>query len=146
MRKPVTVSQRLLMTALAFAVAAPLVGCGEERQPRTNLDRPALPIVIGAIVSKDSVRVSPNSVGAGSIDLVVTNRSTKARSITLKLIDGAGESVALETTPISAGENTTAQADLETGTYELRAGSGVKPALIRVGQARPSSQDELLTP
>lgn len=147
MRKPANVSQRLLVTALALVAAAPLAGCGDKRERRSNLDRPALPIVVGAIVTKDTIRVSPDSIGAGEIDLVVTNRSTKARSITLESIDGGGTSaVALETTPISAGENSRAQANLEPGTYELRAGDDIEPAVIRVGPDRPSSQDELLTP
>jgi len=148
MRNPATVNQRLLAPVLALAIAVAVAGCGEKRPPRTNVERPALPVVIGAIVTPDQVRVSPNSIGAGTVDVLVTNKSGKAQQITLELIDGTGgkDSIALETSPISAGENTRAQAVLETGTYELSAGDGVKPAVIHVGEERPSSQNELLTP
>lgn len=148
MRKPANVSQRLLVPALVLAMVVAVAGCGEKRPPRTNVERPALPVVIGAIVTPDQVRISPNSIGAGTVDVLVSNKSGKAQRITLELIDGTGgeDSIALETSPISAGENTRAQAALEPGTYELRAGDGIKPAVVHVGEERPSSQNELLTP
>ena len=134
--------------AAALIGLATLAGCGEKRQPRANVDRPALPAAISVLLTKDGIRMSPASIGGGPIELIISNRSGKPREIVLETVDAPGGdagAVALRTTPISDGETSQAQAVVEEGAYELRAGEGLS-AELEVTAARPSAQNELLIP
>lgn len=134
--------------AAVLVGAAALAGCGEKREPRANVDRPALPVSISVLLTKDAVRMSPRSVGGGPVELIISNRSGKPREIVLETADAPGGEVgevALRTTPISDGETSQAQALVEPGAYELRAGDGLT-ASLEVTAARPSAQNELLVP
>lgn len=134
--------------AAVLVGAAALAGCGEKREPRANVDRPALPVSISVLLTKDAVRMSPRSVGGGPVELIISNRSGKPREIVLETVDAPGGdagAVALRTTPISDGETSQAQALVEPGAYELRAGDGLT-ASLEVTAARPSAQNELLVP
>lgn len=127
---------------LCLTVAAGSTGCGEKRERRNSTPRPALPIVLGTVVTKDKIRVSPTQFGAGQVEVLVSNRSGRPRRITIR---GNG-SVALTTTPISDGETSKAQTILKPGVYELNAGAGIPAAKLVVGPERPSSGGELITP
>jgi|GEM_PF-1753256 len=127
---------------LCLTVAVLGSGCGTKSARRDSTPRPALPIVVSALVTKNQIRVAPAEFGAGAIEVLVANRSGKPRRIVL---NGNG-TVALSTTPISDGESSKAQTILKPGTYTLNAGAGIPAAKLRVGPERPSSQGELITP
>lgn len=133
---------RVASITLCLAVAAVGTGCGTKKERRANVTRPALPVVVATLVTKDEIRLSPAEFGAGAVEVLVSNRSGKPRRITVK---GNG-AAALATTPISDGETSKAQAILEPGVYTVDAGTGVTPAKLVVGPQRPSSQNELITP
>lgn len=136
--------RKVLTAVLLLTVAAGAAsGCGEERQPRKNAWRSALPVGVSVLLSNDSIRVDPQTIGAGQLDLMIANRTTNGRPLVLVRRDG-GE-VALRTPMIAAGEATSAGVIVEPGSYELRSGS-LQSTELTVGPQRPSSQNQLQTP
>jgi hypothetical protein len=141
-RKPAA----LAIASIVLVVA--LGGCGDKRQPRKNTPRPALPVIVSVFLSSTDASLAPSKVGAGQIELIITNRSDKARRVKLETLDrpgGTSGSIALRTTPISPGEVTTVQALVKTGAYILGAGYS-RPTKLAVGKPRPNAQSTLLTP
>ncbi len=136
--------RRVLTAALLLTVAAGAAsGCGEERQPRKNAWRPALPAGVSVLMSADAIRVDPQVIGAGQLDLMIANRTANGRPLVLVRSDG-GE-VALRTPMIAAGDATKAGVIVSPGSYELRSGS-LRTTELTVGPERPSSQNQLQTP
>lgn len=136
--------RRVLTAALLVTVTAGVAsGCGEERQPRKNAWRPALPAGVSVLMSAGSIRVDPQTVGAGQLDLMIANRTTNGRPLVLVRRDGGA--VTLRTPMIAAGEATRAGVIVEPGSYELRSGS-LQSTALTVGPQRPSSQNQLQTP
>lgn len=135
-----------VITAVAGVLCAfAASGCGTERQPRANIERPALPVTISVYINKDQIRASPRAIGAGAVELIVANRSGSSRRIVLVGPVG-NRSIALATSPIAPGESATAQTIVETGIYVLRVGPGIRPIRLAIGRPRPGSQNKLLTP
>lgn len=124
-----------------LAGAALLVGaCGEDDFP--NDPRPASPIELTAAIDKNSVSVSPGALGAGLVVLTISNQTDQPTRLTL---DGPTTATSGEIPPGGTG---TIKAPLEQGDYEATAGSdpGIKPAKLKVGPDRPTSQNDLLQP
>lgn len=135
-----------LAAAAAFSLA--LAGCGSEDEDYANDERPPAPIVVTASISDERVSVSPETFGAGPIDLIITNQSGRSHQVTLETDEAAGgkPGIRQETAPINPRDTATVKADVRQGTYAVRAGGGVAPGRITVTGRRPSSQNDLLQP
>ena len=67
-----------------------VAGCGGSEQ-RENELRPPVPVVMTAAVQDDVVRVSPLSVGAGQITLVVSNQTDEPQTVSFETDELGGE-------------------------------------------------------
>jgi hypothetical protein len=132
-----------VLTAGALAVAAS--GCGGK--DFENKPRPAVPVDLTGVIQQNKVTVSPNRVGAGPIIITISNQTKDAHTVTLE-----GERVKERVGPINPLDTATIQQTLMPGDYEVRAGSSVAvpkeiaPATLRIGRARPNSNNRLLLP
>ena len=132
----------LLAGALCLFV---LAGCGSE--DFKNNPRPATPLEITGVIQKDKVTISPDQFGAGPILLTISNQTKEAHTVTLE-----GESLRERVGPINPLDTATIQAKVNSGTYEVRAGSSqavtqeIQPAELDVGESRGDSNDQLLQP
>jgi hypothetical protein len=137
-----------LAAALVLAGAAWLAGCGDT-QPRANDDRPAVPVMMTAAVHDDVVQVSPTSVGAGPITLVVSNQSTRPQRVTFET-DELGARTAgrrASTATIAPQDTGRLTIDARTGRYSVHvADRTIRAASVRIGPPRASGQDRLLLP
>ena len=133
---------RLRAVAIAAIAAAPLLlgACGEDDFP--NNPRPPSPVELTAAIDERSVSVSPTSVGAGLVNVTVSNQTGEPTRLTLEGPTSAS------TNEIPPGGTGSIKANLQEGEYEATAGSevDVRPARINVGPERPTSQNELLQP
>jgi hypothetical protein len=132
--------------ALATGVTVVLVtGCGTP--DFKNEPRPPVPKELTGVITDKQVTISPNKVGAGPIQITVSNQTKDAHTLTLE-----GESVRERVGPINPLDTATIQKTLRTGSYEVRAGSSVavaheiKPATLVIGKPRKDSNNQLLTP
>ena len=128
--------------ALCLLVAMPLLlsACGEDDFP--NEQRPPSPIELTAAIDEKSVSVSPGAIGAGLVNVTISNQTDEPTRLTL---EGPTSETSGEIPPGATGA---IKAALEEGDYEAAAGAEVdiKPATLEVGPTRPSSQNELLQP
>jgi hypothetical protein len=131
---------RLAALAVPAALAGVLLaGCGAEDFP--NNPRVAAPIEVSARVDSDRVQVSPNKFGAGLVNFTVANLSGSPVRFN---VTGPTEASTVEIQP---GAPDYLKMNLKEGTYEVTASKAkIRPATIRVGPDRPSSQNELLEP
>ncbi len=131
-----------LLAALALLA---LAACGDD--DFKDEPRPPVPEVLTGVINARRVIVSPNRVGAGPIQLTISNQSGEARTLTLR-----GASVEERVGPVNPQDTATIQKTLEPGRYELRAGSDesvgrpIEPAVLRIGPRRPASNERLLLP
>jgi hypothetical protein len=122
-----------------------LAGCGSD--DFENNPRPASALEITGVIQKDKVTISPDQFGAGPILLTISNQTKEAHTVTLE-----GESLRERVGPINPLDTATIQANVDTGTYEVRAGSSqavaqeIQPAELDVGESRGDSNDQLLQP
>ena len=122
-----------------------LVSCGGD--DFKNRPRPAAALELTGVIQKDKVTVSPSSFGAGPVLLTISNQTKEAHTVTLE-----GESLRERVGPINPLDTATIQANVESGTYEVRAGSSqavveeIQPAELDVGESRGDSNDQLLLP
>ena len=122
-----------------------LAGCGDD--DFKNKPRPAAALELTGVIQKDKVTVSPSSFGAGPVLLTISNQTKEAHTVTLE-----GESLRERVGPINPLDTATIQANVESGTYEVRAGSSqavveeIQPAELDVGESRGDSNDQLLLP
>lgn len=135
--------RRIVLIALVV-----LAGCGSG-EPRENLPRPPVPVLMTASVDDRVVRVSPRTTGAGPITLVVTNQSSEPQTITFETDELGGESGGRRASspqipPRGTGRLTI---DARTGVYAVRASDEqIEAARVRIGPQRPSGQDRVLLP
>jgi hypothetical protein len=126
-------------------MAAILGGCGEE--DFENEARAPVRIALTGVIQDDEVTVSPAKVGAGPVEITISNQTENERTITLE-----GESIVEEGGPVAPGATVTLQKTLEPGSYEVRAGSEkavrkeIRPAILEIGRERRNSNNELLLP
>jgi|SRR5918994_5905191 hypothetical protein len=126
-------------------VAALLAGCGED--DFKNEARAPLRLALTGVIQEDKVTVSPASVGAGPVEITISNQTDRERTITLE-----GESITEQQGPVLPGDTATIQKTLAPGSYEVRAGSEkavrkeIQPAVLRIGKERRNSNNELLLP
>jgi hypothetical protein len=131
---------RAATLGLLLAWPVLLSACGEDDFP--NEPRPPSPIELTAAIDEKSVSVSPEAIGAGLVNLTISNQTDEPTRLTL---EGPTSETSGEIPPGATGA---IKAALEEGDYEAAAGAEVdiKPATLAVGPTRPTSQNELLQP
>lgn len=147
MNRPVPMRRLCALALSVTALASSAVGCGTGKNYANN-PRPPEPIVVAAAIAPGGISVSPASFGAGLVQLVVTNLTTRSQQ--LEIVTGGGtarRSVLQQIGPINPQDTAQVKLQLASGAYAVRVtGRGVKDALVNVGAARPSSQNQLLQP
>lgn len=133
----------LLIGGAASCLAA--AGCGGE--DFKNEPRPPVAVELTGVIQAKRVTVSPEDVGAGPVQITISNQTDQAHTVTLE-----GSSVEERVGPIQPMDTATIQKTLKEGEYEVRAGSDeavtreIEPARLRIGTQRDSSNDRLLLP
>jgi hypothetical protein len=147
--------KRIGIIVIATGVVA---GCGSSSH-FANHPSPPVPVNLTVFINEQSVSVSPASVGAGPVILIITNQARTAESlIVMPAGTSAGQPIA-DTGPINPQATAQLTVNLnQPGAYtvgitpnastEAAAAlpSGVKPAVLRVGHPRPSGSNALLQP
>ena len=129
---------------MALAVAL-LGGCGGE--DFKNEARAPIREALTGVIQDDQLTVSPSKVGAGPVEITISNQTDAAHSITLE-----GQSIIERAGPVGPGDTATIQKTLEPGNYEVKAGSDkavrreIRPAVLRIGKKRKDSNNDLLLP
>jgi hypothetical protein len=135
--------------AFCCALALPaLPACGEE-EDHANRERPAASINVTAAIIDGRINVSPDSIGAGPIRLIVTNQTDSAQEITFETdeVGGGSGGITQTTSPINPSGTATLEVDVREGEYAISAADdGIRPASVDVGAPRASAQNELLQP
>ena len=137
------------LAPLAVAAVLALGGCGSSSADYKNDPRPPGPIIITGYISDQRVSVSPRSLGAGPISLIVTNQTGTAQRVTLESAGpaGSGPGIKQVTAPISPQDTATLKVDVKPGSYSVHvAGGAIRAARLRVGPERASAQNDLLQP
>jgi hypothetical protein len=122
-----------------------LAACGED--DFKNEARSPVRIALTGVIQDDEVTVSPAKVGAGPVEITISNQTDMERTITLE-----GESVTEDGGAVQPGGTVTLQKTLGPGSYEVRAGSEravrreIRPAILEIGAERENSNNELLLP
>jgi hypothetical protein len=135
--------------SLAVAVVLVVAACGSNSADYKNDPRPPGPIVITGYISDQRVSVSPRSLGAGPISLIVTNQTGTAQRVTLESAGatGTGPGIKQVTAPISPQDTATLKVDVKPGSYSVHVGGdAVRAARLKVGAQRASAQNDLLQP
>lgn len=123
-------------------------GCGGDddfaNDPRSP-DR----LTLSVAITGTEVSVSPSRLGAGPVELVASNLTSRSQRLTIRSVALTGDAQPLEqhTGPIDPGDTASLTANLARGTYRATTDSGaIAPATIRVGPPRRDAQDQLLQP
>jgi hypothetical protein len=141
-----------VLPAGGAALALVLAGCGGD--DFKNEPRPPVPLELTGVIQAKKVTVSPNKVGAGPVEITISNQTDAAHTVTLESVtETKGTPGVLERVgPIQPDDTATLQKTLAEGTYEVRAGSDkatdktITPAKLIIGPPRKSSSDKLLLP
>lgn len=154
-----------MAAACLLAIAVPLAGCGAESH--VNDPRPQPPTQVSVAVADDAITVQPPRIAFGpeptqqipqnqnveqpqirskaplNVVLVAANLTDVDSRLELR---GAGKDLTSE--PLYANSNVSMQAILPAGVYRIVAADlpGAKPATLRVGTFRTSSENDLLLP
>jgi hypothetical protein len=131
---------------IGLALAAALIaGCGDD--DFKNEARAPVRLALTGVIKEDKVTVSPAKVGAGPVEITISNQTQGVRTILLE-----GESIREQQGPVQPGDTATIQKTLEPGSYEVRAGSKkavrkeIQPAVLTIGKERANSNNDLLLP
>jgi hypothetical protein len=125
--------------ASALLIGVVVAGCGSSDFP--NDPRPPTPIEVSAKVDSHQVQISPDKFGAGLANITIANLSRSP--ITLNVSGPTDGS----TTQIQPGTPDSLRMSMKEGTYRVTASKGkIRPATIKVGPERQSSQNKLLEP
>jgi hypothetical protein len=122
-----------------------LAGCGGE--DFKNEPRAPVRLALTGVIQNDKVTVSPAKIGAGPVEITISNQTDNVRTITLE-----GESIRERQGPVQPGDTTTIQKTLEPGTYQVVAGSEkavrkeIQPAVLQIGKERKNSNNDVLLP
>jgi hypothetical protein len=143
------------MLALTAAMVA---GCGSTGH-FANQPRPPAPVNLTVYINDQKVSVSPSRVGAGPVQLIVTNQATNAESLTVAAAANSSSQPLADTGPISPQGTASVTVDLappgdytvgiaSSGTTQAAASAptGIQPAVVHVGRKRQSSSSQLLQP
>ena len=135
----------LLMSVTLVTVA---VGCGGDDR-RVNVPRPAPLVNLTAAVQDDVIRVSPSSVGAGQIVLIISNQSGQPQRVTFRTdeLGGARGGRTASSPMIPAKSTGRLTIDAREGRYSVSvADDAIRAAPVFVGPPRKSGQDRVLLP
>jgi hypothetical protein len=136
---------RVRACAAAALAAALLAGCGED--DFKNEARAPVREALTGVIQDDAVTVSPSKLGAGPVEITISNQTDSNRSITLE-----GKSIIERAGPVAPGGTATLQKTLAPGSYEVKAGSTkavrheIRPAVLRIGKERKNSNNDVLLP
>jgi hypothetical protein len=134
----------------ALVAVVLLAGCGgDDTADYQNKPRPPAPINVTAAIDGDRVRVSPVRFGSGPVVFIISNQSRAPQTVTFETDEIGGDTggIRRSTSEIAARATGQLKVDPPEGTYTLSASTGsIRPAAIRVGERRPSAQNELLQP
>ena len=128
--------------AIAAAIAA---GCGED--DFENEARAPVREALTGVIQDDKVTVSPAKLGAGQVEITISNQTKADHTVTLE-----GESIVERQGPVAPGDTLTIQKTLTQGSYEVKAGSEkavpreIRPAVLQIGKERENSNNDLLLP
>ena len=149
---------RRIAFGIAAAAATLVAGCGGGSH-YANLPRPAVPVNLTVFVNDQRVSISPSSVGAGPIELIVTNQSSNSESLTVAPAGGSGGQPLADTGPISPQGTAQITVNLNSpGDYSVGVApsssteaaaatpDGIQSATLHIGKARPSASSQLLQP
>jgi hypothetical protein len=131
-------------TGLVIA-AAIVAGCGGE--DFKNEARAPIREALTGVIQNDKVTVSPSKIGAGPVEITISNQTKADHTVTLE-----GESIVERQGPVAPGDTLTIQKTLTQGSYEVKAGSEkavpreIRPAVLRIGKERKNSNNDLLLP
>ncbi len=133
--------------AAGTVAAAGLAACGTGGD-HANRPRPPASIDVTAAIAGGRIHVSPAAFGAGPIVLLISNQTRRSQTLTLETAESeARPGVTVTSPPIAPAGTATVELQVSRGRYRLRTDRrGVRPASVRVGPARRSAQDALLTP
>jgi hypothetical protein len=142
---------------IVFATAV-IAGCGSSGH-FANRPSPPTPVNLTVFINNQRVSVSPSSVGAGPVVLIVTNQANTAQSLTVLPAGASAAQPIADTGPINPQATAQLTVNLNTpGAYTVgitpsastqaaaALPSGVRPAVLRVGHPRPSGSNALLQP
>jgi hypothetical protein len=139
---------------VAATVAA---GCGGGGH-YPNQPRPPSPVNMTVYINDQRVSVSPSSVGAGPVQLIVTNQASNSESLTVLAAGSAAGQPLADTGPISPQGTAQVTVNLNSGNYTVAtaphasteaanvAPGGIQAALVHVGKPRPGASNQLLQP
>jgi len=134
-----------LRIGLLAAAAVAVGGCGSE-DDHANEPRPASAIDVTAAITPEKVTVSPRVFGAGPVVLIIANVTREAHRLTVESAS-SGPGIRQRTAPINPQGTGTLRLDMKQGRYTVSVDADeISDTRLRVGRARPSSSDELLTP
>jgi hypothetical protein len=135
-----------------------VAGCGSGSH-YANQPRPPSPINLTVFINDQRVSLSPQSVGAGPVQLIVTNQASNSESVTVLPAGTATAGSLADTGPISPQGTAQVTVDLDSpGNYTIaitrRAAteaaaatpSPIRAAVLHVGASRPSANNQLLQP
>ncbi|MDA0180433.1 hypothetical protein OJ997_09025 [Solirubrobacter phytolaccae] len=125
-----------------------LAGCGGSDR-RVNEPRPAPLVNMTAAVQDGVIRVSPRTVGAGQIVLIVSNQSDRPQRVTFATDElGGTRGGRTASTPIIPAKATgRLTIDAREGRYSVSVrDDGIRAARVFVGPPRPSGQNRVLLP
>ncbi len=135
-------------TSALLATGLLAAGCGSDGG-YANDARPAAPLTLTASITDDTLRISPARVGGGPIEIIIANLTDKTHRVTVESDElGAAEGgLRQRTAPINPQGTAKLNLVVKPGRYDLSTGGkAIAPAKLRVGHARPSSQNQLLLP
>jgi hypothetical protein len=122
-----------------------LAGCGGH--DFKNEARAPIREALTGVIQDDELTVSPSKLGAGPVEITISNQTDAPHSITLE-----GASTVDRTEPVAPGDTATIQKTLAPGSYEVKAGSEkamrkeIRPAVLRIGKERKNSNNDVLLP
>lgn len=146
---PVPLAAAIILAGLVVA------GCGTTRMAAVN--SPAPTVELNVYINSQRVSVSPSRIGAGQITVLVSNEASRAVSLQIVRRGRRGRFLAASR-PIPAGANNQFRVDLSSGRYalattrvratdaQLTLGTGIAPAVLRIGAPRPNGNSALLQP
>jgi hypothetical protein len=146
-------------TVIAMLIATAVVaGCGNGSH-YANQPRPPAPINMTVYINDQRISVSPTSIGAGPVQLIVTNQASNSESLTVLPSGATAAQPLADTGPISPqgtaqvtvnlnspGQYTVAIAPHASTQAANAAPGGIQAAVLHVGKHRPSASNQLLQP
>ncbi len=131
--------------AVVVALGLGLAGCGGD-DDFANDSRPGAAVTVSAAILPARVTVSPSRLGAGTIELIASNQTSRSQRLTLRSRGGA-DALEQTTGPINPGDTASLKAELTQGSYVVSAlSSAIDPAQIVVDAKAAGGEDRLLQP